>query len=136
MPTYDYKCSNCGHKFEKFQSMSSAPVKKCPECGKNTAKRLIGTGAGLIFKGSGFYITDYRSEGYKESAKADTAPSETKSGDSKSSDSKSTEIKSADAKPASTDAKPAAAKSEPAPKAESKPQPKPEAKSSSAKKRS
>jgi len=131
MPTYDYKCSNCGHKFEKFQSMSSAPVKKCPECGRNTAKRLIGTGAGLIFKGSGFYITDYRSEGYKASAKADSAPVETKS-----TDSKSTDTKAADSKPTATDAKPAAAKPEPAPKTESKPQPKPEAKSSSAKKRS
>jgi putative FmdB family regulatory protein len=130
MPTYEYKCSNCGHLFEKFQSITSAPTKQCPACKKNTAKRLIGTGAGLIFKGSGFYITDYRSEGYKESAKADTAPSE-----AKSTDAKSTETKSADSKPASTDAKPAA-KSEPAPKAESKPQPKPEAKSSSAKKRS
>ena len=131
MPTYDYKCSNCGHKFEKFQSMSSAPVKKCPECSKNTAKRLIGTGAGLIFKGSGFYITDYRSDGYKESAKADSAPTETKS-----TDAKPTETKAADPKPATGDAKPAAKAETPAPKAESKPAPKPEAKSSSAKRRS
>ena len=127
MPTYDYECSNCGFKFEKFQSMTAAPIKKCPNCGKNTAKRLIGTGAGLIFKGSGFYITDYRSEGYKEKAKADSAPSE-----SKSSDSKSTETKS-DSKPAET----TAAKSEAtAPKAESKPAPKSDGKSSGSKKQS
>ena len=131
MPTYDYQCSNCGHKFEKFQSMSSAPVRKCPECGKNTAKRLIGTGAGLIFKGSGFYITDYRSEGYKASAKADSAPTETKS-----TDVKSAETKAADPKPATGDAKPAAKAETPTPKAESKPAPKPQAKSSSAKRRS
>ena len=131
MPTYEYKCSNCGHAFEKFQSITAAPIKKCPECGKNAVKRLIGTGAGLIFKGSGFYITDYRSEGYKESAKADTAPAE-----SKSSDSKSTETKSTDTKPATTDAKPAAKSETPAPKAEPKPAATPQAKSSSAKKRS
>src|SRR5947208_16734492 len=72
MPTYEYKCNSCGHRFEKFQSMSSAPIKKCPECGKNKVQRLISTGAGLIFKGSGFYITDYRDAGYKEKAKAES----------------------------------------------------------------
>jgi putative FmdB family regulatory protein len=59
MPTYEYKCQECGHEFEKFQSMLEEPVKKCPVC-KGRVKRLIGTGAGLIFKGSGFYITDYK----------------------------------------------------------------------------
>jgi putative FmdB family regulatory protein len=136
MPTYEYQCSKCGHKFEKFQSITSTPSKQCPACKKNTAQRLIGTGAGLIFKGSGFYITDYRSDGYKASAKADSAPSETKSTDSKSTETKSSDSKSADSKPATGDAKPAAKSESPAPKAESKPQPKPEAKSSSAKKRS
>src|SRR5687767_4980557 len=72
MPTYDYKCDACGHAFERFQSIKADPVKKCPECGKSKVKRLISTGAGLIFKGSGFYITDYRDAGYKESAKADS----------------------------------------------------------------
>jgi putative FmdB family regulatory protein len=72
MPTYDYECDACGHRFELFQSMSEKPVKKCPKCGKLRARRLIGPGAGLIFKGSGFYITDYRSEDYKQKAKADT----------------------------------------------------------------
>src|SRR5689334_2601945 len=78
MPTYEYECSNCGNRFEKFQSITAAPIKKCPHCGKNTAQRLIGTGAGLIFKGSGFYITDYRSEGYKEKAKAESGGGESK----------------------------------------------------------
>jgi len=72
MPTYEYKCSACGFEFEKFESIKSSPSKKCPHCGKNRAKRLIGTGAGLIFKGSGFYITDYRSEAYKSDVKADS----------------------------------------------------------------
>ena len=75
MPTYEYKCEACGHAFEKFQTMSSAPVKVCPVCNKKKVKRLIGTGAGLIFKGSGFYITDYRSEGYKQAAKKDSGTS-------------------------------------------------------------
>jgi len=75
MPTYEYKCDACGFKFEKFQSIKSTPTKKCPHCGKNRAKRLIGTGAGLIFKGSGFYITDYRSEAYKSAAKTDSGSS-------------------------------------------------------------
>src|SRR5258707_14129651 len=79
MPTYEYKCKSCGHKFEKFHSMSAAPIKKCPECGKNAVERLIGTGAGLIFKGSGFYITDYRDAAYKDSAKADSGETAAKS---------------------------------------------------------
>src|SRR4051812_35135954 len=72
MPTYEYKCDACGHRFEKFQSMSSDPIRKCPKCGKLKVKRLIGSGAGLIFKGSGFYITDYRDAGYKEKAKSES----------------------------------------------------------------
>ncbi len=71
MPTYEYKCDACGHAFEQFQSMSAAQVKKCPHCGKSKVKRLLGTGAGIIFKGSGFYITDYRGEGYKKAAESD-----------------------------------------------------------------
>lgn len=71
MPTYDYKCNECGHRFELFQSMRDKPIRKCPECGKSAVERLIGVGAGIIFKGSGFYETDYRSESYKKAAEAE-----------------------------------------------------------------
>ncbi|MCG9126579.1 zinc ribbon domain-containing protein [Candidatus Poribacteria bacterium] len=70
MPTYDYRCLECETEFEKFQGITEDPIEECPEC-NGKVKRLIGAGAGLIFKGSGFYITDYRSDGYKESAKKD-----------------------------------------------------------------
>jgi putative FmdB family regulatory protein len=71
VPTYDYRCNACGHEFELFQSMSDKVKRKCPQCGKPTLERLIGTGAALLFKGSGFYQTDYRSESYKKAAGAD-----------------------------------------------------------------
>lgn len=71
MPTYEYECTACGHTFERFQSITAAAIKKCPACGKSRVRRLIGAGAGLIFKGSGFYHTDYRSEAYKKAAKAE-----------------------------------------------------------------
>ena len=71
MPTYEYECDACKHRFEELQSFSEAPLKKCPECKKNKLQRLIGTGAAILFKGSGFYQTDYRSESYKNAAKAD-----------------------------------------------------------------
>src|SRR5512132_2701154 len=83
MPTYDYRCDACGHQWEQFQSRSAAPIKRCPSCGKAKAKRLIGTGAGLIFKGSGFYITDYRDAGYKEKAKAESGGGADSKGDAK-----------------------------------------------------
>ncbi len=70
MPTYDYRCKKCSHQFEYFQSMKDEPLKTCPKC-DGEVERLIGAGAGLIFKGSGFYITDYRSDSYKKAAKAD-----------------------------------------------------------------
>lgn len=89
MPTYDYRCSKCNHEWELFQSIKAAPVKKCPACGKQGAKRVIGAGAGIIFRGSGFYQTDYRSESYKKAAAADSKSSESKSAESKSSDSTS-----------------------------------------------
>ncbi len=71
MPTYDYRCTACGHQFELFHSMKDAPKKKCPECAKNTLERLIGLGGGVLFKGGGFYETDYRSDSYKKAAAAD-----------------------------------------------------------------
>ena len=70
MPTYEYKCDVCGNTFDLFQSIKAEPIKKCPKCGGHV-KRLIGAGAGVIFKGSGFYSTDYRSENYKRDAKKD-----------------------------------------------------------------
>ena len=71
MPTYDYECRGCGETTEIFQRISEAPKRKCPHCGKPRLKRLIGSGGGLIFRGSGFYITDYRSSEYQAKAKAD-----------------------------------------------------------------
>ena len=77
MPTYEYECQKCGHQFELFQSIKEAPKKTCPEC-KGRVKRLLGTGAGIIFKGTGFYSTDYRKAGYKEAAKKDSGSTGTK----------------------------------------------------------
>src|ERR1700733_9979189 len=73
MPTYEYKCDACGFRFERFQPITAKPIRKCPHCGKSKVKRLISAGGGMIFKGSGFYITDYRDSKYQESAKADSA---------------------------------------------------------------
>ncbi len=69
MPTYDYRCDGCGHEFERFQSMTDKPVRTCPACKGRSVRRLIGSGAAIIFKGSGFYETDYRSAEYKEKQK-------------------------------------------------------------------
>jgi len=69
MPTYEYLCKNCGHQFEKFQSITANSLRKCPECAKMKLQRLIGGGAGIIFKGSGFYQTDYRTDSYKSGEK-------------------------------------------------------------------
>jgi putative FmdB family regulatory protein len=71
MPTYEYECLKCGHQFEQFQSITAKPLKTCPKCGKKV-RRLLGSGAGIIFKGSGFYQTDYRSKNYREQAKKET----------------------------------------------------------------
>ena len=78
MPTYDYVCESCGFEFEQFQTITARPIRKCPKCGKTTLKRLIGVGAGVIFKGSGFYQTDYRSESYKKAAEKDKPGGDTK----------------------------------------------------------
>ena len=91
MPTYDYECDACGHKFELFQSISADPEKKCPECKKLKLRRLIGTGAAVVFKGSGFYQTDYRSDSYKKSAAADSSSTSSTSGSSSTSSSSGTE---------------------------------------------
>ena len=69
MPTYDYECRSCQHKFERFHSITAKPIRVCPKCHKRRVIRLIGAGAGIIFKGSGFYQTDYRSESYEQGAK-------------------------------------------------------------------
>ena len=106
MPTYDYECDACGHTFELFQSMSAPVEKKCPKCGKLKLRRLFGTGAAVVFKGSGFYQTDYRSDSYKKAAESDKPASETKSefkGETKS-ESKS-ESKSSDTKKSSDSGK-------------------------------
>lgn len=87
MPTYAYKCDNCDCEFELFQSITAEPVKKCPECKKLKVRRMIGTGAGIIFKGSGFYETDYRSDSYQKAAAKDKKPSDTKKTDTKDTDS-------------------------------------------------
>jgi putative FmdB family regulatory protein len=87
MPTYDYECDACGHTFELFQGINDPLKKKCSECGKPKLRRLFGTGAAVVFKGSGFYQTDYRSESYKKGAEKDKPASDSKSdakGDGKS----------------------------------------------------
>lgn len=121
MPTYEYHCQKCEAQFEVQQSMSAATLTVCPRelCqrkpwGKGRVKRGVGGGAGLIFKGSGFYITDYRSEGYKSAAKSESDAGKPKS-EAKASESKSSDAKPAESKPApKVEAKPAA-------KADSKP---------------
>jgi putative FmdB family regulatory protein len=102
MPTYDYQCDACDHKFELYQGINDPKKKKCPECGRLKLRRLLGTGAAVVFKGSGFYQTDYRSDSYHK-AKAADKPSDSKSADSKSSGS--------DSKSGSSDAKAGGAKS-------------------------
>ncbi len=89
MPTYEYRCEECGHAFELFQSITAEPERECPECGKLKVVRLIGCGAALIFKGSGFYETDYRSENYKKAAQADKGTSSSTKGKASKSDSAS-----------------------------------------------
>jgi putative FmdB family regulatory protein len=79
MPHYEYECKKCGHRFEIFQNMTDPKLTQCPRCG-GRVERLIGPGAGLVFKGSGFYKTDYRSDTYKKAAKAETGGGESKSG--------------------------------------------------------
>jgi putative FmdB family regulatory protein len=81
MPTYEYQCDACQHNFDELQSFSDEPLKKCPQCGKSKLRRVFGTGAAVIFKGSGFYQTDYRSESYKSAAKAEQESAKSGAGD-------------------------------------------------------
>ncbi|MEX2186779.1 MAG: zinc ribbon domain-containing protein [Pirellulales bacterium] len=117
MPTYDYHCDACEHEFEHFQTITSPLLTKCPKCGKKKLRRLFGTGAALVFKGSGFYTTDYRSDSYKDAAKKDKPAGDGKGSDGKSSDGKSSgDAKSSDGgsgdKSAKKDAKPKPPKAE------------------------
>jgi len=99
MPTYDYQCDACGHTFEKFQPITARPIRVCPNCAKRRVRRLIGMGAGIIFKGSGFYQTDYRSESYrKEAEKAKSASDGSGSADDKSKDSTTKKVDKSPAK--------------------------------------
>ena len=108
MPTYEYSCQKCGQNFEAFQSMRDEPFRECPKelCrlpkwGHGKVKRLLGTGAGLIFKGSGFYTTDYRSQSYKEAAKKESAPKAAEAGEKTSGSKETTKARSpAQTKPA------------------------------------
>ena len=93
MPTYDYECEACGYKFELFQSITEGVKKKCPKCKKLKLRRLFGTGAAIVFKGSGFYETDYRSESYKKGAAEAKKTTEKKSADDKKSTSKGKKTK-------------------------------------------
>ena len=106
MPTYEYECNACHHKFEKFQSITAAPTRKCPECGKSKVRRLIGAGGGIIFRGSGFYQTDYRSDSYKTAASADKSSSSPSSTEATSTASSGTESKKSEAKSDSGEKKP------------------------------
>ncbi len=91
MPTYEYRCSECGNEFEEFQKMTADPLVVCPKCGKRTLKRVMGTGGGLIFKGSGFYLTDYKKNG---SSPSTSTEKKKYGGESKPAESKPTEVSS------------------------------------------
>jgi len=124
MPTYDYECDACEHKFELYQSIMAPVETKCPKCKKKKLRRLLGTGAAIVFKGSGFYQTDYRSDSYKKSASAENKSTESPKADSSGSESKSSESKpvaaetksstsgSSEAKPAAKPTKPKGKKGE------------------------
>jgi len=117
MPTYDYVCGACGHALEIFQSMSESPKKKCPKCGKSKLERRIGAGAGFLFKGSGFYLTDYRSKSYTEGAQTARSEAERHEGTSAApaSDSSSTPSEAAAPKAAPKTDAPSKATPKPAP---------------------
>ena len=111
MPTYEYQCGACQHRFEQFQSITANPLRKCPACGKRALQRLLGAGGGILFRGSGFHQTDYRSESYKKAAEAEKSAA---GGNGKPGESKSAE------KPAAAESrKPAKSKSAARPSAKS-----------------
>lgn len=95
MPTYDYRCKGCSHIWEEWQSITAPATKKCPKCGKLKAERVIGPGAGLLFKGSGFYITDYRSDSYKKAAKSESGSGGSNGKSESKSEGKKSETKAA-----------------------------------------
>jgi putative FmdB family regulatory protein len=106
MPTYDYICEDCGHEFEAYESITAQPQTDCPECHHATLRRKIGPGAAILFKGSGFYKTDYRSESYKKAAKAEKpAVESTKSSGDTASPSSTSSSTSEATKPAATSSK-------------------------------
>ena len=92
MPTYEYECCNCPNRFEVFQKMTEEHLKHCPKC-KGRVRRLIGTGSGVIYKGSGFYTTEYRSESYKKREKEDQGTTKTAPTEKKTAETKTTEVK-------------------------------------------
>lgn len=98
MPTYDYECDACQHKFELYQSISAEPEKTCPNCKKKKLRRLIGTGGAVVFKGSGFYQTDYRSDSYKKSAASDSSSSPSSSTSNSSTNTNATPAPKSDTK--------------------------------------
>jgi putative FmdB family regulatory protein len=136
MPTYEYICDACKHEFEAFQPITAAPITKCPECGKKKVRKLISAGAGFIFKGSGFYITDYREDSYKDAAKKETDASKPADAAKASEGGKTADAKPADTKPGDSKpgdlAKPAAKATETAKPADSKAVSKSSAKASTA----
>jgi putative FmdB family regulatory protein len=108
MPTYDYKCKECGHTFEEFQSMKADLLTICPSCGKPALVRLMSSGTGLVFKGSGFYLTDYKKTGSSTgstSSKSESSSTDKSSGSEK--DSKKSESKESESKPTAPPASPA-----------------------------
>lgn len=112
MPTYDYKCENCGHTFEAFQSMKEENLKKCPVCGEETLKRLISAGAGLIFKGSGFYLTDYKNSSNKSSESASESSSSKSTASEKASDTSSSTTEKSTEKTSKSESKSSSPSSE------------------------
>ena len=135
MPTYDYHCTACDHRFEEFQSMSAKVLRTCPKCGKKSLERLIGIGAGVLFKGGGFYETDYRSESYTKSAEAEKKAAEPKTEPAKA-ETSSKDGADAKKKPETKSESASTPKADKAEKAApaSKPDAAPKAKKSSAKK--